>query len=72
MRLTSSAPAWRSSSAQDAGSAPFRVSLDAAEIDDHAWLVADGLGVVPGRDRADVAGGELALGAVVHLDVQVT
>src|SRR4249919_2731388 len=49
--------------------APLRVVPDLAEVDEDACLLADGPGVVPGRDRDGVAGADLALGSVVHDDV---
>src|SRR5918998_1463398 len=44
----------------------LRVVPELAEVDHHTGLVADHLGVVAWRDRDDVAGADLTLGAVVH------
>src|SRR5262245_46993596 len=47
---------------------PLRVFADLPEIKEHTVLVADDLCVVPGRDRGHLAGRELLLAAVVHVD----
>src|SRR5664280_2991958 len=47
-------------------SAGLRVSLQTAEVEYHARLIAHYPGVVPGRHVEGVAGTELALGPVVH------
>src|SRR5690242_2431118 len=44
------------------------VLLDLSEVDQHAGLIADHLGVVARRDRHDLARRDLLLGAVVHRD----
>src|SRR6266511_2118049 len=50
----------------------LRVLTDLAEVEDHAGLVPDVLGVVAGRDRHRLAGADLGLLAVVHEDAHPT
>src|SRR5258708_36491924 len=57
---------------QRARSARLRVALQAAEVEDQAGLVADDPRVVARRHVKGVAGSELLLGAVVHLQRHAT
>src|SRR5215213_4615727 len=54
---------------QGAPSAPPGVLADLAEVDPDARLIADGFGVVAGRNGRGLTGPDLRLAAVVHVDL---